>query len=86
MRLFLFLLKEGSLLKINLPQSYFSKLMRAVVECEMIDGGDRILIGVSGGKAPCYTCACFRRGSMNRFATEHVYNKIAYAHHIVDAV
>ena len=37
-------------MKINLPQSYFSKLMRAVVEFEMIDDGDRILIGVSGGK------------------------------------
>lgn len=155
MRLFLFLLKEGSLLKINLPQSYFSKLMRAVVEFEMIDDGDRILIGVSGGKdsiflayalailrerlhkdftlgaltinpmfpdtpfdtarigtfleglgipydtvdvdiagaieaqggkTPCYTCAFFRRGAMNRYATEHGYNKIAYAHHNDDAV
>ena len=140
---------------INLPQSYFSKLMRAVVEFQMIEDGDRILIGVSGGKdsiflsyalailrqrlkkdftlgaltinpmfpdvpfdterirafltaleipydvvdvdiagtietqkdkSPCFTCAFFRRGAMNRYAKEHGYNKIAYAHHSDDAV
>lgn len=37
-------------MKIRLPQLYFSKLMRAVVEFEMIEEGDRILIGISGGK------------------------------------
>ena len=37
-------------MKINIPQQYFSKLMRAVVEFEMIEDGDHILIGVSGGK------------------------------------
>lgn len=37
-------------MKINLPQLYFSKLMRAIVEFDMIKEGDRILIGVSGGK------------------------------------
>ena len=37
-------------MNINIPQSYFSKLMRAVVEFELIEQGDRILIGVSGGK------------------------------------
>ena len=37
-------------MNINIPQTYFSKLMRAVVEFELIDNGDRILIGVSGGK------------------------------------
>lgn len=37
-------------MNINIPQSYFSKLMRAVVEFELIENGDRILIGVSGGK------------------------------------
>lgn len=37
-------------MNIQLPQSYFSKLMRAVVEFEMIENGDHILIGVSGGK------------------------------------
>ena len=35
---------------ILLPQLYFSKLMRAVVEFEMIENGDHILLGVSGGK------------------------------------
>ena len=37
-------------MNINIPQTYFSKLMRAVVEFELIEQGDRILIGVSGGK------------------------------------
>ena len=37
-------------MKINLPQLYFSKLMRAIVEFEMIQEDDHILIGVSGGK------------------------------------
>ena len=141
-------------MKINMPQLYFSKIMRAIVEFEMIDDGDKILIGLSGGKDsiflayalavmrerlkkdftlgaltinpmfdaafdterirtycaslgipyavqdvdiagtieaqdgkdPCFTCAFFRRGSMNRFATEHGYNKIAYDHHNDDAV
>ena len=37
-------------MNINIPQLYFSKLMRAVVEFDMIEDGDHILIGVSGGK------------------------------------
>ena len=142
-------------MKINIPQQYFSKLMRAVVEFEMIEDGDHILIGVSGGKdsiflsyalailrerlkkdfrlsaltinpmfpdapfdtariraflagleipydvidvdiagaieaqggkTPCYTCAFFRRGAMNRYAKEHGMNKIAFAHLNDDAV
>lgn len=139
---------------INLPQHYFSRLMRAVVEFQMIENGDAILIGLSGGKDsifltyalavlrqrlkkdfsltaltidpmfttdlatnrleafcqelsipfhvqsidiagtiaaqngkdPCYTCAFFRRGAINRFAKELGCNKIAYAHHHDDAV
>jgi len=141
-------------MNINIPQTYFSKLMRAVVEFELIDNGDRILIGVSGGKdsifltyalailrerlkkdftiaaftvnpqfddpfdtdaiaafcksldvpyevvdvdiagaiaeqeekSPCFTCAFFRRGAVNRYAVEHKMNKVAYAHHHDDAV
>ena len=148
-------------MKINIPQSYFSKLLRAVVEFDMIQDGDHILIGLSGGKdsiflayamavlqkrlhrkfklsaltinpmfkdestgepsffdlerarafmqeigipydiidvdiagaiqqtdwkSPCFTCAFFRRGAMNRYAKEHGINKIAYAHHSDDAV
>ena len=34
----------------NLPQKYLSKLIRAVVEFDMIQDGDKILIGLSGGK------------------------------------
>ena len=139
----------------NMPQLYFSKLMRAVVEFNMIQDGDHILIGVSGGKdsiflvyalatlrqrlhkdfrlsaltinpmcpdvhfdtarigafceslgvpyetidvdiagtieqqpdkSPCFTCAFFRRGAVNRYAKEHGMNKVAYAHHQDDAV
>ena len=141
-------------MNINIPQSYFSKLMRAVVEFELIEQGDRILIGVSGGKdsifltyalailrerlkrdfyiaaftvnpqfdepfdtasiasfcrsldiayevvdvdiagaiaaqddkSPCFTCAFFRRGAVNRYAVAHRMNKVAYAHHHDDAV
>ncbi len=143
-------------MKINLPQLYFSKLMRAITEFELIDNNDKILIGVSGGKDsiflayamammqkrlkktfslqaltmnpmfstdfpeqinklaqfmqelnipfdtidvdiagtieaqqgkdPCYTCAFFRRGAINRYAKEKGYNKVAYAHHHDDAV
>ncbi|MBR2214163.1 MAG: tRNA 2-thiocytidine biosynthesis protein TtcA [Selenomonadaceae bacterium] len=141
-------------MKINLPQSYFSKLMRAVVEFRMIENEDKILVGLSGGKdslfllyamavlkarlrkkfsfgaitidpmftadfpmetlagycaslnipfadrqvdiagairaqgdkKACFTCAYFRRGAINRYATENGFNKIAYAHHHDDAV
>lgn len=141
-------------MKINLPQLYFSKVMRAIVEFDLINDGDHILIGLSGGKDsicltyilaimrerlkkrftlgaltinpmfsddfdtkriqefctslsipyavrdvdiagtirsqqgkdPCFTCAFFRRGAINRYAIENNYNKIAYAHHHDDAV
>lgn len=139
---------------IHLPQAYFSRMMRAIVEFNLIENGDNILIGLSGGKDsvfltyalavfrqklkkdfslaaitvdpmfrdrfpadklaafcqsleipfhlqkvdiaatiqgqgekdPCYTCAFFRRGAINRFAKENGYNKVAYAHHHDDAV
>ena len=140
----------------NLPQIIFSKIFRAVVEFELIDDGDKILIGISGGKdslfltyalatlklrtkkdfllsaltinpkftddfgekilavknfcnelgiehttheidiaklireqnnkSPCYTCAYFRRAVVNRVANELGANKVAYAHHLDDAV
>ena len=137
----------------NLPQHYLAKLLRAVVEFDMIQDDDRILVGVSGGKDSlfllvllnalkarikrrfslaaltidpmftndfnidkvadlcrtlevpydsfkvdiegaikahddkhaCFTCAYFRRGAINRYAKEHGFNKIAYAHHHDDA-
>ena len=149
----LYMAPQGSM-KLQLPQLFFSKLMRAVVEFDMIQDGDNILIGISGGKDsifltyalamlkkrlkkdftlrgltinpmftedfdtsdvaafckeldipydtipvdiagtiknqdgkdPCFTCAFFRRGAMNRYAKEHGCNKIAYAHHNDDAV
>ncbi len=143
-------------MRCELPQILFSKIIRAVVEFGLIDDGDKILIGVSGGKdsllltyalatlrermqknfslaaltidpkfsddlsdklssvkkfcnelgikhevctvdiaalireqknkSPCYTCAYFRRAVMNRKALELGANKIAYAHHLDDAV
>ena len=143
-------------MRCELPQILFSKIIRAVVEFELIDDGDRILIGVSGGKdsllltyalatlrrrmkknfslaaltidqkfsddfaekisavkkfcnefgiehevcavdiaalireqknkSPCFTCSYFRRAVMNRRANELGANKIAYAHHLDDAV
>jgi tRNA(Ile)-lysidine synthase TilS/MesJ len=141
-------------MKLNLPQAHFSRLMRAIVEFNLIEENDHILIGLSGGKDsifltyalacmqkrlkkkftlgaltinpmftetfdttriaafcqelsipyythavdiaqtikdqagkdPCFTCAFFRRGAINRFAKENNYNKIAYAHHNDDAV
>ncbi|WP_196594632.1 tRNA 2-thiocytidine biosynthesis TtcA family protein [Pectinatus sottacetonis] len=140
-------------MKINIPQQYFSKLMRAIVEFDLINNNDNILIGLSGGKdslfltyalavlrerlnkkfqlraitinplftndfntstlydfccklginysvhkvnikkaitdsgkKPCFTCAYFRRGAINRIALEKGCNKVAYAHHHDDAV
>ena len=43
-------------------------------------------IDAQGGKDPCYTCAFFRRGAVNRYAKEQGCNKVAYAHHNDDAV
>ena len=131
--------------KFVLPQLYFSKLMRAITEFELIEEGDKILLGISGGKDsifmayamammqkrlkknfqlqaltinpmfsenfaterirgfmeeleipfasftvdiagtienqggkdPCYTCAFFRRGAVNRYAKEQGCNKVA---------
>lgn len=139
-----------------LPKQIFSKVMRAVVEFDMIQDNDKILIGLSGGKdsllltyalatlkqrtkknfslsavtinpnfdenfatnaenlknfcaaleipyqihdvdiadaikncpnkSPCFTCAYFRRAAINRIANEINANKVAYAHHLDDAV
>ena len=137
----------------RMPQLLFSKLIRAAVEFEMLDDGDRILLGVSGGKdslfltyamsvlrsrikknisltaltidpmfgdnfeidrikkfcselgidhalrrvdiknaiessnrSPCFTCSYFRRAAINRYAVELGAKKVAYAHHLDDAV
>lgn len=141
-------------MNIQLPQMYFSRILRAIVEFDLIEENDKILIGLSGGKDsvfmtyalavlrerlnknfslaaitidpmftdkfetnrlekfctdlkipfftqqvdiagiikeqngkdPCFTCAFFRRGAVNRYAKEKGYNKVAYAHHNDDAV
>lgn len=138
-----------------LPKLIESKIMRAIVEFDMIQNYDKILIGLSGGKDsllltyalatlqkrlakkfslaaltidpnfdkdfqanavkltkfcnaleiehkihsvdiagvireqnknPCFTCAYFRRAAVNRIANEMGCNKVAYAHHLDDAV
>ena len=141
-------------MQLVLPKVIFSKLMRAIVEFDMIQNDDKILIGLSGGKdsllltyalatlkqrirknfnlaavtinpmfnenfqcselknfcanlnipheihnvdinsaiharqdkSPCFTCAYFRRAAINRIANEIGANKVAYAHHLDDAV
>ena len=137
----------------RMSQLLFSKLIRAVVEFELISEGDRIVMGVSGGKdslfltyamsvlkarikknitltaltidpmfraefnidrikkfcselgiehavrsvdikgaidnssrSPCFTCSYFRRAAVNSYAVEIGANKVAYAHHLDDAV
>ncbi len=44
------------------------------------------LIRDQNNKSPCYTCAYFRRAVVNRLANELGANKVAYAHHLDDAV
>lgn len=138
-----------------LPKIFLSKITRALVEFDMIQDGDKILIGLSGGKDslfltyalanlkkilakkfslvavtinplfdenfknvaakltgfceslgiehsihevnisdviaaqnknPCFTCSYFRRAAVNRIAVELEADKVAYAHHLDDAV
>jgi tRNA(Ile)-lysidine synthase TilS/MesJ len=44
------------------------------------------IIAGNNGKDPCFSCAFFRRGALNRFAAANGFNKVAYAHHHDDAV
>lgn len=139
----------------SFPKDYIRRLWRAIVEFDMLQPGDRVLIGLSGGKdssfltyamacardsrpfdfelgvatldlglsaepldfrslqafaqelempfygdrieagefilsgkdkSPCAKCAYLRRGALVSMAKTHGYNKIAYAHHLDDAV
>ncbi|HSL93669.1 MAG TPA: tRNA 2-thiocytidine biosynthesis TtcA family protein [Bacillota bacterium] len=139
----------------SFPKDYIRKLWRAIVEFDMLQPGDRVLIGLSGGKdssflayslacardsrpfdfelgvatldlglspepvdfaglrqfagdldmpfygdridagefilsgndkSPCAKCAHLRRGALVSLAKAHGYNKLAYAHHLDDAV
>jgi tRNA(Ile)-lysidine synthase TilS/MesJ len=49
-----------------------------------IEAGDFIL--ADNGKSPCAKCAHLRRGALSSMAKEAGYSKIAYAHHLDDAV
>ena len=58
-------------MKFRLPQAYFSKIMRAIVEFEMIERGDNILIGLSGGKDSLlltYALAMMRERTKGKFS------------------
>lgn len=140
-------------MEIRLARPLIKRIWRAVIEFEMLQSGDRVLVGVSGGKDsafllyamqvlkksapfpleiaalhidlgfgadaverlenfcrrlevkffsektqiaqmalnhrsqnPCAQCAFFRRGAINKLAVEKGYTKVAYAHHLDDAV
>ncbi len=149
-----YFIERNIFMQLILPKLIFSKLMRAIVEFDMIQNNDKILIGLSGGKdslllsyalatlkqrikinfnlaavtinpmfndnfqcdelknfcailnipheihnvdinsailsrsdkSPCFTCAYFRRAAINRIANKIGANKVAYAHHLDDAV
>lgn len=51
---------------------------------QRIDAGEFILN--EKDKSPCAKCSHLRRGALTSLAKEHGYNKIAYAHHLDDAV
>lgn len=51
---------------------------------DRIEAGDYILN--ESDKSPCAKCAHLRRGALSSLAKREGYNKIAYAHHLDDAV
>ena len=143
--------KEGGL---YLPKSYHNKIIKAIMQFGLIEDGDRVLVGFSGGKdsaflmyalksmqrysqvsfslgattvdlgfekhldedavseyarrlevphefirtrahdiikqrseaSPCAWCSYFRRASINTYARKAGYDKVAYAHHMDDAM
>ena len=53
-------------MQLILPQPYFGRLCRAIIEFDMIQANDRILIGLSGGKDSTflvYAMACLKKYS-----------------------
>ena len=57
-------------MKLNLPQTHFSRLMRAIVEFNLIEENDHILIGLSGGKDSIfltYALACMQKRLKKNF-------------------
>ena len=49
------------------PAELLSKLWRAVIEFDMLQAGDRILIGLSGGKDSMFLTAFF--AEIQKYAT-----------------
>lgn len=143
-------------MRISLPKSLIRTVQRAVVEFDLLEKGDKILVGLSGGKDstlllyalsvmtkhlnfnveiaamtidlgfksveetdfhplvetckslevpykiiraelgdeilnnpkqnPCARCSYFRRAIIHNYAQENGFNKVAFAHHLDDAV
>ena len=44
-----------------LPKEYLSRIIRAVVEFQLIEDNDKILIGLSGGKDSLFMAYAFNR-------------------------
>ncbi len=57
-------------MKITLPQKYYSRLWRAIIEFDLLAAGDKILVGLSGGKDSTflvYALAAIRASSPRPF-------------------
>ena len=79
-------------------QQLYSYVRQAIDDYQMIADGDRIAIGISGGKdsltvfeerkesSPCALCAKMRKGALNDYAKQIGCNKVAYAHHMDDII
>ncbi|MDP3487738.1 MAG: tRNA 2-thiocytidine biosynthesis TtcA family protein [Bacillota bacterium] len=66
------------------PMRQFCSDLEIPFYSNRLEAGDFILS--EQGKSPCAKCAHLRRGALSTLAQEQGYNKIAYAHHLDDAV
>jgi len=66
------------------PMQEFCRDLNIPFYHDRIEAGEFILN--DRDKSPCAKCAHLRRGAISSLAREHGYNKVAYAHHLDDAV